>query len=156
MVDISLYSVDELDNLISDAREQLRKLGVAGRQKARENAVALILAEGFLPQDVFPELALKGASNPKYRHPRYHFLTWAGTGKPPAWFMDMLAMGWSKERLLLASQTNEPPPRATKRRAVSTSRPTAGLFSGLSAFRRQLRRQAKSASLKQGGHPEWG
>lgn len=146
MFDLTLCSEDELETIIVRARERQRELDHVARSNVRHKVVAMILAEGFMPEDIFPALARRGDEPLKYRHPQYRFLTWSGTGKTPRWYLDLLAAGYSKERLLISTQDAAPAPRLKDRRAHNRPRVTSGLFRGLGRIKLAAReRQQKAA-----------
>lgn len=143
MADLSLCSEEELKDIIDRARERMRELECIKRSEIRARVAALIHTEGLQVEHVFPELAPLTVHAVKYRHPNYHFLTWSGQGSAPRWFLDMLSLGWSKDRLLVANQRPSEPTKLARQRIRSRTADTSGLFAGVAKLSRQLRRQVR-------------
>jgi len=114
MVDVSKFSEREISRLIADARKQMKLIDAAKTARIRSTIEAMVTAEGFTLHDVFPELGEGECSRlaPKYRDPNDASKTWDGAGKAPDWFLALIRLGWSKQRLLIARQDAQEAERA--------------------------------------------
>ena len=149
MADLSVCSIDELGVVIDQARARLKELDFRGRSQLRDRIVAMILNEGFMPEDVFEELAVRSEHAAKYQHPRYRFLQWSGEGKSPRWFLDLLAYGYTKERLRVAQAAPAPNWPALQERRTSGKPNLTGLFADVERLRMAARRRRMNRASPQ-------
>lgn len=135
--DLAGCTNDELDAVIREARSRKRRLLAERRSQLRQEVFLLIQQQGLSAEEVLPEFVHTGRRPPKYRHPTLPLLTWSGTGEPPPWYLDFLAYGNSKERLLV-----ETPGRrevATgKIRTMATPKARSTLFPDVQHLARKL------------------
>ena len=134
---------EELAEVIRDARKLKRKVLAEKRSQLRQMIFVLIQQQGLHPEEVLPELVHTGRRPPKYRHPTLPLLTWSGHGEPPPWYLDFLAYGNSKERLLV--ERSRPPEVATgKIRTVAKPETRRTLFPSVQHLARKLATVASS------------
>lgn len=117
--DLRGYTPAQLEALIDKANRRKLELTTKRVDRARTKIMAILKAEGLTVSDVFGSRAggeapaktrtrstkpgPKGGFTvkPKYRNPGDASQTWAGRGKQPRWFADLLASGKSAEDLLI-------------------------------------------------------
>lgn len=103
-IDLKNLNHNQLKELINKAQQRQDDLRKGKAAKLREKVEAMIKAEGFTLEDVYPRLGRRtrrtGTVKPKYRNPENPAMTWSGRGKRPRWFNAALAAG-KKERDLL-------------------------------------------------------
>ncbi|GAP65127.1 DNA-binding protein H-NS [Mizugakiibacter sediminis] len=103
-IDLKNLNHNQLKELISKAQQRQDDLRKEKAAKLRDKIEAMIKAEGFTLEDVYPRLGRRtrrtGTVKPKYRNPENPAMTWSGRGKRPRWFSAALAAG-KKERDLL-------------------------------------------------------
>lgn len=103
-IDLKNLNHNQLKELINKAQQRQDDLRKDKAAKLRDKVEAMIKAEGFTLEDVYPRLGRRtrrtGTVKPKYRNPENPAMTWSGRGKRPRWFNAALAAG-KKERDLL-------------------------------------------------------
>ncbi|HEX7112315.1 MAG TPA: H-NS histone family protein [Mizugakiibacter sp.] len=103
-IDLKNLNHNQLKELINKAQQRQDDLRKDKAAKLRDKVEAMIKAEGFTLEDVYPRLGRRtrrtGTVKPKYRNPENPAMTWSGRGKRPRWFSAALAAG-KKERDLL-------------------------------------------------------
>lgn len=103
-IDLKNLNHNQLKELINKAQQRQDDLRKDKAAKLRDKVEAMIKAEGFTLEDVYPRLGRRtrrtGTVKPKYRNPENPTMTWSGRGKRPRWFSAALAAG-KKERDLL-------------------------------------------------------
>jgi DNA-binding protein H-NS len=97
-IDLNTLSSQELDELISAAAEQKRRVQRERIGEVRRKLMALAKEEGYSIEELFGDgrraSAAKGRPVPaKYRNPDDPSQTWSGRGKRPRWFVDALEAG---------------------------------------------------------------
>lgn len=100
-VDLSNYSVDQLQSLIADAQQELEKKRSEARS-AKVREIRRLAAEAGLEVDIKGARAMRSSGSalpPKYRNPVPPNQTWTGRGPRPQWFKDALAKGKSLAEL---------------------------------------------------------
>ena len=117
--DLRGYTPAQLEALIDKANRRKLELTTKRVDRARTKIMAILKAEGLTVSDVFGSRAggeapakartrstrpgPKGGFTvkPKYRNPGDASQTWAGRGKQPRWFSDLLASGKTADDLLI-------------------------------------------------------
>lgn len=117
--DLRGYTPAQLEALIDKANKRKLELTTKRVDRARTRIMAILKAEGLTVSDVFGSRAggeapakprtrstkpgPKGGFTvkPKYRNPGDASQTWAGRGKQPRWFSDLLAGGKTADDLLI-------------------------------------------------------
>jgi len=103
-------SVNELEELIVEAQQQLKQRQKADVQKVYLQMVQLATSVGMSLEDVISEgrasmgrkeKADKPKLAPKYRNPENSSETWTGRGRTPLWLADALARGHALEQFLI-------------------------------------------------------
>jgi DNA-binding protein H-NS len=97
-IDLNTMSSQELDDLITAAAEQKRRVQRERIGEVRKKLIALAKEEGYSIEELFGEgrkaSAAKGRPVPaKYRNPDNAQQTWSGRGKRPRWFVEALDAG---------------------------------------------------------------
>lgn len=104
-IDLKNLNHNQLKELISKAQQRQDDLRKDKAAKLREKIEALIKAEGFALEDVYPRAGRRarrtGTVKPKYRNPENPSMTWSGRGKRPRWFNAALAAGKKEKDLLI-------------------------------------------------------
>ena len=107
-VDLSKFSIEELESLVKDAQTEITSRREAERERVLGQMRELAASLGLTLEDVVRLERGKGIAGkggavgsvaPKYRHPSDPNLTWSGRGKRPAWIAEALAAGKSLEDL---------------------------------------------------------
>ena len=99
-VNLTNYSVAQLESLIGEAQQELERKRSEERS-ARVREIRRLAAEAGLEVDIRGARAARtgraSASKlpPKYRNPGNPEQTWTGRGPRPQWFRDALAKGKS-------------------------------------------------------------
>lgn len=116
--DLRKYTPAQLEALIEKANKRKLELTTKRVDRARTKIMAILRAEGLTVSDVFgsrtggdaPAKPRGGTKpgpkggytvKPKYRNPGNAAQTWAGRGKQPKWFSDLLASGKTADDLLI-------------------------------------------------------
>lgn len=98
-IDLNALSLAELKQLQKNVAKAIARFEARRKAEARAKVDDLARELGFS----FDELAeaapprKRGASAPKYRHPKNAQITWSGRGRKPAWIAEALAAGKSLE-----------------------------------------------------------
>lgn len=102
-VNLSNYSVDQLQSLIAEAQQELEKKRSEVRS-AKVKEIRRLAAEAGLEVDIKGARSMRssaGALPPKYRNPVAPNQTWTGRGPRPQWFKDALAKGKTQADLAI-------------------------------------------------------
>jgi DNA-binding protein H-NS len=102
-LDLSGYTIEQLEALRADAEKQLARLRQEKRRQALQQLDAMAKELGLSREDLAARYA-KPARPPQnavglYRNPANPEQTWAGKGRKPVWVQDWLASGRSLEEL---------------------------------------------------------
>jgi DNA-binding protein H-NS len=100
-VDLSKFSIEELETLAQDAQAEIAARKEAERQRVLSQMRELAASLGLTLQDMARmdrtsgggAAASTAAVPARYRHPGDPSLTWTGRGKRPAWLTEALASG---------------------------------------------------------------
>ncbi len=109
--DLSSLTVEELHELIEEAKSYIIAKKEQAVQKAYVQMVQLATALGMSVEDVLArgrktapktkeEKAVKRVA-PKYRNPLNADETWTGRGKPPRWVQEKISRGITLEDMLI-------------------------------------------------------
>ena len=105
-LDLSSYSIEELETLVADAQKRLAELRHEKRRQALQQLDALAKELGLSREDLATRYAKPGRTRangpePQYRNPASPEQTWTGHGRKPAWVRDYLKAGKSLDDLRL-------------------------------------------------------
>ena len=105
-LDLSPYSIEELETLVADAQKRLAELRQDKRRQALQQLDALAKELGLTREDLAARYAKSGRTRPngpapQYRNPANPEQTWTGHGRKPLWVRDYLKAGKSLEDLRL-------------------------------------------------------
>lgn len=102
-INLEKYSAKELEELISAAAEQKKKLHKQQLSEVRAKLTAMAREEGYTIEELFGTGSARGKSGrtvaPKYRNPADPSQTWTGRGKRPRWVQAQLDAGKSLSSL---------------------------------------------------------
>ncbi len=102
MLDLSPYSIEELESLAADLQKRLAELRQEKRRQAFQQLDAVAKELGLSKEDLAARYAARVRPNggqPQYRNPMNQDQTWTGHGRKPAWVRDCLKAGKSLEDL---------------------------------------------------------
>lgn len=102
-IDLKDLSLDELEGLQKDIDKAIKSYEARMRKEALAAAEAIAKDAGYSLTELVngAPKSKKAARRPKYRHPEYPELTWAGRGRQPAWFKELVDAGTPEEELLI-------------------------------------------------------
>ena len=103
-IDIKTLNHNQLNELISRAKNRQDVMHKEKEGKVRDKVLALVNAEGFTIDELFGVGGKKTRRKvkPKYRNPADANMTWTGRGKRPRWFNDAITAGKKEKDLLIA------------------------------------------------------
>lgn len=103
-IDIKTLNHNQLNELISRAKNRQDEMHKEKEGKVRDKVLALLKAEGFTMEELFGVGGKKTRRKvkPKYRNPADASMTWTGRGKRPRWFNDAITAGKKEKDLLIA------------------------------------------------------
>ncbi len=107
-INLKNFNQDQLNELISKAKQRQNDLAKERAGKVRDKILALIKSERLSLDDLFPgrgRVSRRGRKlgkvKPKYRNPNDPGQTWSGRGKRPRWFVAALGAGKKEKDLLI-------------------------------------------------------
>lgn len=107
-INLENLSARELEDLISAAAEQKKKIQRQRLSDVRNKVIAFARDEGYTIEELFGEGGRVKASKtagrtvaPKYRNPADPGQTWTGRGKRPRWVQAAVDAGKSLESLAI-------------------------------------------------------
>lgn len=102
-INLEKYSAKELEELISAAAEQKKKLHKQQLSDVRAKLTNLARDEGYTIEELFGAGGGRGKTGrtvaPKYRNPADPAQTWSGRGKRPRWVQAHIDAGNSIESI---------------------------------------------------------
>ena len=84
---LAAYSVEQLNNVIRKAEEEIERKKVDEIQQARRQWIDQALTLGMAPEEIL-HYAGRRKGKAKYRNPNNPEQTWTGRGKKPKWLKD--------------------------------------------------------------------
>lgn len=102
MTDLSTYSLADLRKLLDQIQQQINSRQVEEQARARQEILAIAESAGIKLSTLFSKKT--GASKTKtvpalYRNPANEAQQWSGRGRQPAWFLDLVKGGKTKDEL---------------------------------------------------------
>lgn len=104
-VDLNNLSIEELEQVISKARQLIEARREEAVVQARAEIERIAASTGYSLQDLLgmgkprARTAVRKAVADKYRNPGDPSQSWSGRGKRPRWLQDLLQQGASLESL---------------------------------------------------------
>ena len=105
-IDLSSYSVDQLDTLVEMAKAEINHKQQARLYEVRQQIEDLAAEAGMSLEDLLMMKSggrKKGNGKPavaaKYRNPADPSQTWSGRGKRPRWFNELMDAGYEPGEL---------------------------------------------------------
>lgn len=106
-VQLDNLSIEELEQVISDARQRIEEKREEAVARARADIERIAASTGYSLEDLLGmgksrARAAARAQKPvaeKYRNPRDPSQSWSGRGKRPRWLQDLLQQGATLESL---------------------------------------------------------
>lgn len=98
-VDLNNLSIEELEQVIANARERIEEKREEAVARARADIERIAASTGYSVQDLLgmskprPRGATRKAVADKYRNPRDASQSWSGRGKRPRWLQEQLDQG---------------------------------------------------------------
>lgn len=105
-VDLGNLEIDELKQLIGDARKEIELKEKATIRELRSRIEKMVSDAGMTLEQVLNVDKKKGKSAskpgaPRYRNPENPEQTWTGHGKRPRWFLDAEARDITPEQMAI-------------------------------------------------------
>lgn len=105
-MDLTSFSKPELENLIEDARKELKNRHAEDLKKAREEIKRMAAELGVSIEEVIGiasggRAGSKAQAPARYANPNDPTQTWTGKGRQPQWFKAAISSGISPESLEL-------------------------------------------------------
>lgn len=104
-VDLNDLSIEELEQVVSKARQLIEKRREEAVAQARADIERIAASTGYSVEDLLGRgkararpTARKAVAD-KYRNPRDPSQAWSGRGKRPRWLQDLLEQGATLESL---------------------------------------------------------
>lgn len=107
MIDVTHLSVNQLDDLIAQAQQEITRKKSLARKSLMADMEKLARDAGVSLSELFPESGnskpakVKSTVAPKYRNPNDASQTWTGRGRQPLWIAALLAEGKRLDDLLI-------------------------------------------------------
>ncbi|MEO6699354.1 MAG: H-NS histone family protein [Paraperlucidibaca sp.] len=106
MIDVSHLTVNQLDDLIAQAQQEITRKKALARKSLMADMEKLARDAGVSLNELFPEsgtkpVKVKSTVAPKYRNPNDASQTWTGRGRQPLWIAALLAEGKALGDLLI-------------------------------------------------------
>ena len=100
-VNISNMSIDDLNQLISEAQSMIKKRQREKRSDVVQQMRQLASSVGVSFELIPESKTVKSKTPPKYRNPKDSSQTWTGRGPQPKWYKQALSMGKKPSDLLI-------------------------------------------------------
>ncbi|CAK0767313.1 DNA-binding protein H-NS [Gammaproteobacteria bacterium] len=113
---MNAMSTTELSQLSNDALRIIH----ARRSDALKTVIQIIGEYGFTAAELGFEITANAPESKKaepaarswYRHPNIPTETWSGRGRKPGWLLDLLAEGWTLDKLRVVDEEDSTVPVA--------------------------------------------